>query len=119
MNKKLKDKLLKQCDNSLQRIQIRIALDPWYVKVLRYIRVVDWICYSIWYFKFKNRNNIIDGYNDIAAEIISDYEFGYTRTMIFEKIIYGAYGNDPMFEIIKKYEKGKKDDRASESSDTL
>ena len=62
MNKKLKQEILSKFGEltPLQRIRLRIALDPWYIKVLRWTKIVDAIYNMKWYNYFKNKNSFND-----------------------------------------------------------
>lgn len=110
MHKKTKKEILDRCKDLsvLSRFGLKMALDPWYVKLIRHIRVIDWISNCNQYYKFKKRENVKFIYNDIAKEIVSDFQFGYTREMLWQKLIYGAYGNAPMEKLIEEYEKENK-----------
>jgi len=57
MNKKLKQEILSKFPElkPIDRIILRMALDPWYIKVMRWTNVINWIYYAKWYNHFKKK----------------------------------------------------------------
>ena len=55
MHKKTKKEILDRCKDLsvLSRFGLKMTLDPWYVKLIRHIRVIDWISNCNQYYKFK------------------------------------------------------------------
>ncbi len=101
MDKQIK---IKKASSAFDKIMLEYINRPWYEKVYTSIRIFLLMARSSARYYFMKFPKNIDAKNDVVTDIKDDIEFGYDVEMIYNKIMNGSYGNEPIDKKFNHFE---------------